>query len=394
MARQAERGANPWPAVTLLAVTPWPLCGPGGAERLTEGLTSSLATNFGLDVVVAAGSGAPGTPSIPVRSTPSPEIRLPLVHHPAAGWRLGRRRHGLLTEMRLDGLEDVGHSVRPQAVLYTSHYSSCAEQAAALARCLAVPLVILPAIHLDDRWHTGRLARRFYASAALVLVLSVIERDWIVGHAGLPPHRVVTLGYGWDGPVGALRPAWAPPQPLRLLTVSAYARHKQLDHQVEAVAMLRNRYNVDARLTVAGALRVPGVLERLRGLARRLGIDEAIRFLPDCTDAATAELHATSDLFLFTSGSESFGVAVLEAIASGTPPVVYPHPVYRSLVESSGFGMVAKRPTPRALAEAVIAALGTPVATSQESRLRWLATQSWRQLVDPFGRWLSDFAKG
>ena len=135
--------------------------------------------------------------------------------------------------------------------------------------------------------------------------------------------------------------------PVRLLTVGAFTRHKQLDHQLDALALLRGALHVDARLTIAGALREPSVLERLLTLTRRRELEASVDFVTDCTDATIAELHAAADVFLFTSASESFGVALLEAIGLGTFPIAYPHPVYRGLIESSGFGALAERSTPK-----------------------------------------------
>jgi glycosyltransferase involved in cell wall biosynthesis len=226
----------------------------------------------------------------------------------------------------------------------------------------------------------------------MVLCLSDIERDWLVNRVGVPPQRVLEIGCGWNWSAPRRAPQWRSPEPLRLLTVGAYARHKRIDHQIEALFRLRRAHAIDARLTVAGTLRDPGVLEELHGLVRRRGVDDAVRFMPDCEDSAIADLYATSHLFLFTSRSESFGVAVLDAIGFGTPPVIYPHPVYRSLVESSGFGTIARRSTPKALADAISSAL-VPMDADDESRIRWLAAHSWDQLSAPFAAWCSRLAR-
>lgn len=367
--------------MTLLIVTPWPLAFPGGAERLTLELASSLAGDFGVDVVVAAGSGLRDMPCQPVSSPRMRESRLtlvsPTVERAQTAWWRPRQPAGLL----LQGLEALGVSRRPHAILYASHYSSCAEQAAALARRLCVPFAFLPAMHLDDRRHTSRRAKRFCAGADLVLALSSGERDWLIDRAGVSPDRVLPLGCGWRGPTEAVRRPWRAEEPLHLLCVSAYARHKQLDHQLEAVALLRRMHGLDARLTLAGTLREPTLLDRLRRLASRRGIEEAVQFLADCDDATIVAAHASSHLFLFTSRSESFGVALLDAVGHGTWPVVYPHPIYRGLIEASRFGTVARYATPGALADAVVSSLSVRAEDHDEPRRQWLAQQSWERLA-------------
>ena len=75
--------------------------------------------------------------------------------------------------------------------------------------------------------------------------------------------------------------------------------------------------------------------------------------LPDVPEEALAALYRSADYFLFTSASESFGLALLDAICAGTFPLVYPHATYAGLVDASGFGRVTARATPEALAAAV-----------------------------------------
>ena len=262
----------------------------------------------------------------------------------AASW--WRRAGTVASRAHLQGLELLAETVRPDAIAYTPHYSSCAEQAAALAARLHLPFVLMPAIHLDHRRHVDRAARRFYRSADLVVCLSEAEREWLVRTVRVPATRTLLLECGWQGPV-LTRAQPGVGRTVRLLTVGAFVRHKQVNHQLQAIARLRDRVGLRTHLTVAGALAEPAVLDRLRRLARRLHVEDDVAFLPDCADADLARLHAEADCFLFTSRSESFGLAVLDAIGFGTMPVVYSHPIYRRLVESSGYGVVARGSTRR-----------------------------------------------
>lgn len=361
-------------------MTPWPLSTAGGGQRLAEGLASTLAADYRVDVLVASGSGLSSAPPAQEHAGPVREVRLPLVHRPYPRWP-GFRRDPFAMSY-LEGLESLADTVRPDAVLFTPHCSSCGHQAAAVAARLDVPFLLCPAIHLDRPRHTNRAARRFYRSAACVVCLSEVERAWLIEHADLPPARAITIGCGWTE-CPAPRPSRPPPGgQIRLCTVGGYVSHKRLDDQLDALSHLQAS-GVDARLTVAGALGEPAILDRLRRDVRRRGIEERVTFLTDCPDRAIAQLHADSDFFFFTSQSESFGIAVLEAIGFGTFPVVYPHPVYRSLVEASGFGVVAKRATPKALAEALLGALDVRPAEVDRDRLRWLAERPWRLVAAP-----------
>src|SRR5262245_47852966 len=153
----------------LLIVTPWPLSTFGGAQRLAREIAVALASAGGFDVAIAAGSGFPERVGEPLSLGAVREIRLPLR---CRGDSRPDARAGVHQTGYLDGLEGLANQLRPDVILYTPHYSSCARQAAAVAAALHVPLALLPAIHLDHRTHTSGAARRFYRSADLIVCLS------------------------------------------------------------------------------------------------------------------------------------------------------------------------------------------------------------------------------
>lgn len=366
--------------VTLLIVTPWPLGACGGGPRLAREIAAALARYHGCHVHVAAGSGLPGSPVIPVTGAgPVREVRIQLVQDDGPRW-WGRRRD-VARHTRLEGLEPVADAARPDVIMYASHWSSAAEQIAAVAARRRVPFVVLPAIHVDRPTHVDRSARRFYRAADLVVCLSDVERDWLLRRARVPADRVLMLQCGWQGP--AINRSSRRKPAMRLLTVGAFVRHKQVDHQLRAVARVRDAAGRRLRLTAAGAAADPATLDRLRRLARQLDLEDDVEFRPDCSDAELCRLHEDADGFLFTSRSESFGLAVLDAIGFGLVPVVYPHPVYRRLVESSGFGAVATRATPAALAEAVRLAEHGGALSDDGARVDWLRRRSWPLVSAP-----------
>ncbi len=290
----------------------------------------------------------------------------------------------------LEGLEALADQMRPDAILYLPHDSPCARQAAALAGRLGIPFVLWPAIHFDVRSQTNRAARCFYRSATWLACLSTRERRWLVERAGVSADRTLMLGCGWNASAARLVRRRAEGGSLSLLTVSAYADHKQIDHQIEAVSILRREFGIDARLTVAGAIGERVVYDRLAGSIHRARLNDSIELVTDCSDAAIGELHSAADYFLFTSRSESYSLALFEAIAIGTFPIAYPHPAYRELIETSRFGFVTTRSDSRSLAEAIARVSQLPPQKSDESRLRWLADRSWQRVTEPLARALRE----
>jgi glycosyltransferase involved in cell wall biosynthesis len=64
-----------------------------------------------------------------------------------------------------------------------------------------------------------------------------------------------------------------------------------------------------------------GARQQLERLAKKLGIAERLAFAGEVLDQTKIQFLAGGDIFLFPSRSENFGLACLEALASGTPTV-------------------------------------------------------------------------
>lgn len=105
------------------------------------------------------------------------------------------------------------------------------------------------------------------------------------------------------------------------LTVRRLSERMGLDVLLEAFVAVR-REHPDARLYVAGN----GPLrERLERLAARLGVADRTTFLGYVPDEDLPAAYATADVFVLpTTTLEGFGLATLEALASGTPVVATP----------------------------------------------------------------------
>jgi glycosyltransferase involved in cell wall biosynthesis len=106
-----------------------------------------------------------------------------------------------------------------------------------------------------------------------------------------------------------------PSAPLKVVTISRLSAEKGPDLALRAFAALAAR--CPARLNVVGA----GPEEsRLAALAVELGVVESVRFSGSLEDVTGALEEA--DAFLLMSRSENLPIAMLEAMASGIPPVV------------------------------------------------------------------------
>jgi glycosyltransferase involved in cell wall biosynthesis len=90
---------------------------------------------------------------------------------------------------------------------------------------------------------------------------------------------------------------------------------------------------------------------KLRRLVKVLGLEEKFKFLEWVED--TAPLLSALDIFVSASHSESFGLAILEAMASGKPVVATETGGARELIENGRSGILVKVKDPVAIASAV-----------------------------------------
>lgn len=94
-----------------------------------------------------------------------------------------------------------------------------------------------------------------------------------------------------------------------------------------------------------------GFRRRLRRLAKVLGLADRFLFLDWVED--TAVVLAASDCFVSPSHSESFGLAILEAMASGTPVVATETAGARQLLDDGNAGSLVPIGEPLEIADAV-----------------------------------------
>lgn len=105
-----------------------------------------------------------------------------------------------------------------------------------------------------------------------------------------------------------------------VLTVGRWAaseRYKGVDLLIGAIAQLRANHP-DLHLAAVGS---GDDLPRLRALAARLGVSEAIHFFENLSREEIAACYARADLFALPSTAEGFGLVFLEAMAFSKPVI-------------------------------------------------------------------------
>ena len=132
-----------------------------------------------------------------------------------------------------------------------------------------------------------------------------------------------------------------------VLLVCRVVPHKGIEHLLEAARAVRN-----ADFVIAGD---GSSLEAMKRLARTLGVAERVRFLGRVPTERLPTVYAAADVFVLPSVSrlEAFGIAALEAMASGKPVVVTDIPGVRDVIEDGREGFLADPVNPQDLARKI-----------------------------------------
>jgi glycosyltransferase involved in cell wall biosynthesis len=121
---------------------------------------------------------------------------------------------------------------------------------------------------------------------------------------------------------------------------------------IRAFARVRKIHD-DAMLLIVGS---GPERDRLLSLARSLDLDECVKILPWARDVAS--YYKSCDLYVQPSLYEGWGLAVIEALASGAPVVMTDVGCAGEVVRNGETGMVVPPRNEQALADAVIRVLG------------------------------------
>jgi len=150
------------------------------------------------------------------------------------------------------------------------------------------------------------------------------------------------------------------PSDFLVLNVGRLVPQKGQQYLIAAMAQLRNVLP-QARLAIAGEGRQRAALE---AQIRARGLEGVARLLGDRRDVAA--LLAAADAFAFPSVSEGFGVALLEAMAFGTPCITSDLDIVREVAGTESVVLVPPR-SADALADAVVALARDPERRRQLS---------------------------
>ncbi len=125
-----------------------------------------------------------------------------------------------------------------------------------------------------------------------------------------------------------------------LLSVSRLVGRKNIDLALRAVPHLAKRLP-DFRFLLVGEGQED---KRLRGLTRRLGIEDAVIFTGFVSEEEKTRIYLSSDVFIQLSSREGLSISLLESKAAGLPAIVSDSKGTREPVRENESGKVVGDP--------------------------------------------------
>jgi D-inositol-3-phosphate glycosyltransferase len=150
--------------------------------------------------------------------------------------------------------------------------------------------------------------------------------------------------------------------PFTVLQLGRIVPRKGVDTVIEAIALLRAHFGIDARLLVvggdgggaaggaAGKGRDAPELARLQALARRLGIGPEVHFVGQQPRDALRHYYGAADVFVTTPWYEPFGITPVEAMACARPVIGAEVGGIKSTVVDGSTGYLVPSRDPQAVA--------------------------------------------
>lgn len=201
-----------------------------------------------------------------------------------------------------------------------------------------------------DRWLATGLERRYLRSVDAV-VCSSRATQLSVSQLASVPGIVAWPGRGRFDPrisATAIRER-AREGPLELLFVGNLVPRKGLDDLVRGLA----RVDGDWRLTVVGNEGNAGHVSRVRTLIDDLDLADRVRFTGWLDDDALAGRFERAHLLAVPSSHEGFGIAYLEGMGFGLPPIASADGGATDLVDDGRTGFLVAPNDPEAIGRAV-----------------------------------------
>lgn len=124
-----------------------------------------------------------------------------------------------------------------------------------------------------------------------------------------------------------------------VLYVGRLSIEKNIDKIVNSLALIKKKNMKKVKLLLVGE---GTAMNQLNDLVKSLGIQEDVKFVGAVNNEIVKSYYQISDLFAFTSTSETFGMVIIEAMASGLPVLAVKAPGAVDIITDGFDGVLVK----------------------------------------------------
>lgn len=256
--------------------------------------------------------------------------------------------------------------------LLHSHFASNATLIEmSVSRNLKVPFTFT--VHASDlyrgtetsSWLTKkRFLSKLGSKASGIVAISDYNRNFLIDKVGVDAEKVQVIHCGIDSKVFNRATPYEPSK--RILCVGRLIEKKGIKYLIEAMAHLKNRFEVTLSIVGTGPDEA-----MLKQLADGLGVSSSIKFLGDISDTKLIALYENSGIFVlpciisFDGDRDGIPVALMEAMSMGLPVISTDVSGIPELVKNGKNGLLVKQKDSKLLADAIESLLNSPETCKQ-----------------------------
>lgn len=261
-----------------------------------------------------------------------------------------------------------------------SFFSSLLEIVPLIVYSRARARIFIQFHHKDESWLRNVISKRIMRAATIIICPSLAAKRDVVTLMGYVPQKLHVVHHGVDEKFFQKRvehgrqPDFKPDYPLRLLFVGHLEDRK---NPIALMMLAQTLYGkVDFELSIVGD---GPELPKLQNACDNELWASAVSFLGELSDDDKLMMYRQSDLFVFPSKQEGFGLVLCEAMASGLPVLAFDTSAMSEIV-TPHTGYLLPLNDIRAMAEVVVelaqnpALLGSLAASATEHakhHFRW-----------------------
>ena len=219
----------------------------------------------------------------------------------------------------------------------------------------------------EREYESASLPRRafmrfLFARPDLMIALGEARRSYFSTFLPRERIRIVqnTVPLDFIYRLDELRPATLDSDSPVLLSVGSLGKRKGTFDLIDAMGQVHVRHPT-ARLRLVGPPESPHELPALRSAIAEAGLEQVVEIVGECGPADLMRELGRAQLYVLPSYREGLPLALLEAMATGLPPVTTPVGAISEVVKDGVNGLLVKPGDVDALAERLSALLSDPV---------------------------------